>query len=530
MRRTIPHGYLRLPRVPALAAALLVAVVTLVVAPAGLASQKSTRPAPERAAASMQLKVMEFNIEYDGVGISFEKVVEAVKRADPDILCLEEADTNGRWVARMAGFPYYSADVRIASKYPILVGDSALFAYVEVRPGYVVAFSNVHLPSISYGPYFMLLGRTADRLAASETRARVKALMPNLVVMDLQAQAGIPSFVVGDFNSPSLFDYTEATVGLRRQIKYPFAWPTSQAMADAGFRDSWREIHPDPVANPGITWPAKRPRIAGQWNPGKKALWDRIDYIYAAGSSTTLDSSIIGEKGGPEVSMSVSPWPSDHRALLSTFEVTPAVEPILVAVRPMMPKQGQSVRVTFNAPGNEGEQVALLIFGRHATADALAVQPTGGLTHGVLTFGTAECTPGKYSIMLFDAGGREILASIPFWIRSNSTTADLSTDKSKYKVGEPIVVTWKDAPATRWDWLGIYKASAADPVNDWYLLWQYCAGAGSQGQGGPDGSFTFEAQGHEGGPWPLPPGKYVVYYLLADGYKAVGKATFTVVK
>ena len=32
----------------------------------------------------------------------------------------------------------------------------------------------------------------------------------------------------------------------------------------------------------------------------------------------------------------------------------------------------------------------------------------------------------------------------------------------------------------------------------------------------------------QGGPWPLPPGRYVVHYLLADQYRSAGSAPFTV--
>jgi len=34
----------------------------------------------------------------------------------------------------------------------------------------------------------------------------------------------------------------------------------------------------------------------------------------------------------------------------------------------------------------------------------------------------------------------------------------------------------------------------------------------------------------QGKPWPLPPGKYVVHYLLTDAYSSVGSARFTVTR
>jgi hypothetical protein len=52
---------------------------------------------------------------------------------------------------------------------------------------------------------------------------------------------------------------------------------------------------------------------------------DRIDFVYAAGDVTTLESRIVGEKRNRLVDVAVDPWPSDHRAVVSTFRVVPAL-------------------------------------------------------------------------------------------------------------------------------------------------------------------------------------------------------------
>ena len=74
----------------------------------------------------------------------------------------------------------------------------------------------------------------------------------------------------------------------------------SKAVVDAGFRDSFRDVYPDPVADPGLTWWAKKPHVsvAGE-NFGPLDVKDRIDYVYAAGASVTTASRIVGEAGGP---------------------------------------------------------------------------------------------------------------------------------------------------------------------------------------------------------------------------------------
>ena len=41
----------------------------------------------------------------------------------------------------------------------------------------------------------------------------------------------------------------------------------------------------------------------------------------------------MGERGSKYSDIVVSPWPTDHRAVVSEFEVTPAPAPTLVSVR-----------------------------------------------------------------------------------------------------------------------------------------------------------------------------------------------------
>ena len=129
--------------------------------------------------------------------------------------------------------------------------------------------------------------------------------------------------------------------------------------------------------------------------------------------------------------------------------------------------------------------------------------------------------------MLVDGEGGE-LARISFWLRDPQAETAVSTDRRTYAPGEPIEVDWSDGPANRWDWLGVYRASAADPRSDDYLIWAY-TGLHASGTVPPrtEGSVTLGPDA-QGAPWPLPPGRYVVHYLLADQYNSAGSARFTV--
>lgn len=512
-------------------ARLIAALAAMLVLSAALTACGSGDSGDGAAASEpMQLKVMVFNIEYGGTLVSFKKVVEAVKKAAPDVVGIEEAETSTPRLAKLAGYPYYNSSMQIVSRYPILEpsGADGVYAFIEVQPGKVVAISNVHLPSDPYGPYWVRDGKSVEQVLALENRLRIPAIQKQVEVLPRLAEQGVPVFITGDFNEPSHLDYTAAAVGTRKEIKYVVEWPVSNALAGAGFRDSYREANPDPVKDPGLTWWAARRKVAA-WagNPTAKDSQDRIDYVYAAGPSKTVSSVIVGEEGDPSVAYSVSPWPSDHRAVLSTFEVRPAPMPVLVATNKWLLTAGEPLVVTYHSPAKGGEKVQVT---PAEGKPAPGMEKAAAATDGRVTFDTAPLVPGAYEASLVGEDGAT-LTSTPFWVRARGAKVQLTTDKRTYAVGEPIVVDWRDAPADRWDWLGVYKASAADPAVDYYLIWQYTGGAmAGTVHGMPAGALSMDGATSEGKPWPLPAGKYVVYYLLADAYEAVAHADFTVVK
>jgi endonuclease/exonuclease/phosphatase family metal-dependent hydrolase len=274
------------------------------------------------------LRVMVFNIEDGGVGVDFGKVVEAIRRADPDVVALQEAMGNTARIAEALGWAFASHRTQILSRHPLFdpaAGEPGP-AFVEVRPGRVVALSSVHLPAEPYGPDAARQGGSERDLIALERRIRLPRLERSLAALPPLVEAGIPVFLAGDFNAPSHLDWTAATVGLRPHLRTRVGWPVSRAIEAAGFRDAWREIHVDPVTHPGLTWWADRPPTGG-YEPGADTPDDRIDAIYAAGPSTTTDCRIVGEIGRADVAIGVVPWPSDHRAVVATFDVTPAPMP-----------------------------------------------------------------------------------------------------------------------------------------------------------------------------------------------------------
>lgn len=281
---------------------------------------------------------MVFNIEDGGEGVDLGKVVEAIRLADPDVVALQEAWGNTARIAEALGWGFASHRTQILSRHPLVdpaAGDPGP-TLAEVRPGQVVAITSIHLPAEPYGPELARRGGSETDVIDLERRVRLPRLERRLAPLPALIEAAIPVFVVGDFNAPSHLDWTDATAGARPHLRGRVDWPVSRALETTGFRDTWREIHPDPSTDPGLTWWANRPPTGG-YEPGPDTPHDRIDAIHAAGPTTTIDCRIVGEAGRPDVAIHVDPWPSDHRAVVVDALVMPAPMPggLGVAVPPL---------------------------------------------------------------------------------------------------------------------------------------------------------------------------------------------------
>ena len=221
------------------------------------------------------------------------------------------------------------------------------------------------------------------------------------------------------------------------------------------------------------------------------------------------------------------PFPSDHRGVVSTFSVEPADTPTLVAVDRRRLTVGDELHVVFHAPGREA----------HVTIVPAGVTPHGddtggtGSSDGLVTLSTKSLDPGAYEVALVSTDGI-VLSRSPFWVYEPGAGTEVAVTGSSAKAGDPIRVTWRNAPGNRWDWLGIFKATTAAVPTDGsipddsgdYLLYEYTDTA-------IEGKGSFSKASQEGSAsWPLPPGRYEVRLMLDDGYRTVARSQpFTVV-
>jgi hypothetical protein len=394
-----------------------------------------------------------------------------------------------------------------------------------VTPGRFVAISNVHLPSDPYGPYWVRDGEPRSTVLALERSTRLPAIQRQLSVLPGLATSGVPVFLTGDFNSPSHLDWTPAVDAVRDEVRYPVAWPVSEALAGAGFRDSYREVHPDPAAVPGFTWTPP-----GTLESVPNEVYDRIDWVLVQGPAETLGTKLVGESGGPDVDVSHDPYPTDHRGVVSTFRVTPANPDPFAAVASRRVFVGQDLTVHVHGPG---ARVVLVRAGQGPSA-ALASRSTGG-ADADLSFSTGGLEPGAHDALLVDVADT-VLSRSPFWLYAAGTRPSLRTMKGVYEVGEPIRVRWRAAPGYRWDWMGVFApgrgpaqnaedCNAGTCGNGHYLLYHYTEtliqGSTLIGPASFDGYRS----------WPLKVGTYEIRLLMDDGYRLLAIAnSFKVVR
>jgi len=488
-------------------------VVWLVISAA--ACGKNEEQLQEKAEDSaVELRVMTFNIEWGGTHISFDNIVEAIRRADADIVGVQEAEGNLKRLAVQLGWSYNLQNY-VISRFPVISppGADGRFVYVELKPGKVVAVANVHLPSDPYGPDALRDGATVTDVLELERTARLPNIKPYLEVLAPLVDSDFPLFFTGDFNAPAHTDLVSNGIGGQPSSPYDIEWPVSRAMAAAGYQDSWRSVYPDSAANPGLTWWAARPRLE-IYQPGENDPQDRIDFVWFSGTVVVEASEIVGEKGGPEVSVSVEPWPSDHRGIVSQFSVVPATMPALVSTDRRVYVAGEDVHVHFQVSSRENTLSLVDVGG---DVELVKMQTVGDRGHEV--FPAEKFKPGHYRVIL-EEEGRTVLNN-EFWVLSADAVPTVRIAKGRYGKGEPIEIEWGDAPGNRNDYVAVYS-SGTGPGYGNELAWTYL-GALPAGKVKLDG-FTAE-QG-----WPLDPGRYLIRMMKDDGYEQLAESSSFVIE
>jgi len=280
-------------------------------------------PAPEN------LRLMTWNIWHGGrENDRFRgprQVIDVIRRSRADVVMMQETYGSGELIARGLDFHFQprGTNVSLHSRYPI-EEDLSVFepfkcvgALVRLPSGRRVAVYSIWLP---YGediwiPATRAASSLEQLLAACDPSAQDIAKMLDLIHQRLAGPQyeGVPIIIGGDFNSMSHLDYTEVA---REHYKLPVPWPTSRHMTTQGYRDAFRELHPNIDRGQDRTW---SPRFPEQEQ-------ERIDFIYFRG---------VGVEPVRAERIDTSPglFPSDHAAVLAELRLGVPAPPREVRLR-----------------------------------------------------------------------------------------------------------------------------------------------------------------------------------------------------
>ena len=283
-----------------------------------------------------RLRVMTFNLWHGGEagGQPLAQTINAIKSAKADIIGLQETHgrevngvrpDNGQKIADQLGWHYLQQGDRTAilSRHRIIKPSQNRWGVeIEYPRGKQLDFFNAHFAASPYQPYQLLKIPYGDgKFIATESEAvqeanaaRGAAVGRLLYEIKNAIQSGHPVVLTGDFNEPSHQDWT-ARAAQERCCPLKVCFPTTSRIASAGLIDAWRTHHKDEVAFRGVTW---TPTTSAD-DPTDKH--DRIDFIFVSDSAVKVKScQIVGEHKST-ADLVVTPWPSDHRAVVAELSI-----------------------------------------------------------------------------------------------------------------------------------------------------------------------------------------------------------------
>ena len=427
----------------------------------------------------VELAVLALDV-YGAERASLPAYAEVIRASGADVVGLQNASGRTRQLAEQLGWRHWDAAHHVISRFPLLRVTGSLYVLVEPVPGRYVAHANIYLSGDLYGPAQVIAGASPGRVAEIERRVRVPGIAPVLGELSVLAAQGVPILITGGFNAPC-----------------GSGWPVADAIAAAGFVDA-------AAAQDAPTWP-----VAG-FPLDRDEGADRIDSVITGGPVDVCSTTLVGEPGGPGVQLAHDPWPSDHRAVLARLRMVPArLAPFAGALHEVV-AVGEAVRVALAGLPEPGGRVALVAAGgdagrpvrRRAVADAGA--------DGRVALPTTGLRPGAYELVRVAADGAERSRS-PVWLSAGAPPV-ISAGRRRYREGEGIELSWREAPGNRWDWVGIYP-DGADPSREEPLFYRFCGAR-------PSGSLTISEH--------VPPGAYLATLMLDDGYEVLALAAFEV--
>jgi hypothetical protein len=185
----------------------------------------------------------------------------------------------------------------------------------------------------------------------------------------------------------------------------------------------------------------------------------------------------------------------------------------MIAVEPLAFRQGDEFVVRFQTSEFADWSLFVVPSGGDYTKQTVlsAKGPTVISTRPTMRFGSVFLNPGSYDAVLLNANTKQTTSSA-FEVLEKNAAPQVRSDKSIYKTGEPLQVSWKNAPGMKNDWVGIYRKDDPDLFTG-YIRFVYTGAT-------VKGSALLKA--------PDQPGQYELRLMREDAYVMLATAPFRV--
>lgn len=267
------------------------------------------------------LKVLQWNIWHGGNHLGKdgrERIIDLIKASHADVVTMQEGYGSQKMIADSLGFYLQTASLKdnlaLFSRYPLekIATKKTFFsnpAFVKLPGGQKVYVNDCWI-RYAYRPGYTCVANTGlnpDGWVAEDSILGLEDIR-QILEKDFYPYVDqeTPAIIGGDLNSGSHLDWTLRAAPLH----YGYAaekLPISRYLMENGFKDSFRQLHPDELERGEGTFAV----IFGHLQTS------RIDYIYSKGSKLkAISSKII--RTTPEID---DVWPGDHAAVLTVFEL-----------------------------------------------------------------------------------------------------------------------------------------------------------------------------------------------------------------
>lgn len=432
-----------------------------------------------------RIRVLQINIwqECTHVPGGFDILVDNIIESGADVVFMQEIRNKGdvRFIPRLIGAlalrgeTFYGQDTTcdsgVISRFPLVPDGrkwegcgSVQRVKVDVG-GHPVALYAAHLDYRNYACYYPRSydGNTWKKIPAPVTSTEAVLKMNRdsgrddtirdfIRLSRADIDQGTDVILAGDFNEPSHLDWTERTASLWDHNGAVIPWDCSTMLYEGGFEDSFRAVNPDPVASPGFTFPSDNAAcdpLKLTWAPESDER-DRIDFIYyyKEGSLKPLESKVFGPAGSivrgerkmeenlSDIIPAEGPWPTDHKAVLTVFELVPVARLHTPAIPAIVDREHNIICEICLEEDSEGDVL------ESVTGRISGVDPAGIRNVRLMYTGTCSALHSRTSSYILKDQFRRIGAGQDTWRHP-----DFAIQTASCKVGKDGMIELKPGKA-----------------------------------------------------------------------------------